>query len=104
MATTLNEVIALAKETKAVTEVQLKRILELAPTMSAADLENLKSMLIKIQNEEIKEMKRKLEIYQTAAAAEEEWRADTARAKLATVENDDHRQSLQTADNLINNI
>lgn len=101
---TLDEVIALAKETKALNEAQLARILELAPSMSAGDLENLKSMILNIQNEEIKEMKRKIEIFKTASAYQKEWVADTAREKLQNIENDDHRQSSQMADNLINNL
>jgi len=94
----------LARETEALSESQLTRILELAPRMSAGDLEQLKTTLLNIQNEEIKEMKRKLEIFKTASAYQEEWKADSAREKLQTVENDDHRQATKTADNLIHNL
>lgn len=101
---TLDEVLSLAKATKALSEAQLARILELAPKMSSADLEQLKATILNVQKEEIKEMKRKIEIFKTASAYQKEWVADTAREKLATIENDDHRQSMQTADNLINNL
>lgn len=104
MGPTASDVIALAQNTKALSKEQLAKILKLAPTMTGADLENLKKMILSVQEAEIKDMKTELELRQKVGSAYQEWKADKSRTALQTQEGavvqEDHAQ----AEALIQNI
>lgn len=104
MGPTASDVIALAQNTKALTKEQLAKILKLAPTMTSADLENLKKMILGVQEAEMKEMKRQLEVYKKAASAHEEWKADTSRNALKTQEGAVAQEDQAQAEALIQNL
>jgi hypothetical protein len=82
MAATLDEVLNLAKSTHALSQEQLSRILVLAPTMSEADLEKMKNMLMGVQEAEVKDVKASIAVLKNAAAAQAGWKADKAHAVL----------------------
>lgn len=104
MASTLEEVLALAQGTHALSQEQLSRILALAPTMGAADLEKLKGMIEGVRTAEENDMKTKLAVYQKAAAAQEEWKAGIARKERQTAEAPELLQDAAQADALISKI
>lgn len=98
-ASMLDDVLALAKGTHALTEEQLARVLRAAPKMTPEDLEKLKAAILKIREMEIVSMKKKLAVYKKAAAAYQEWQADKARKKLTqeeTASKADEGEALQT--------
>lgn len=102
--TTAADIITLAQNTKALSKEQLAKILKLAPTMTGADLENLKSMILSMQEAEVKEMKRQLEVYKKAASAHEEWKADKSREALKVQEGAVAQEDQAQAEALIQNI
>lgn len=104
MGPTASDVIALAQNTKALTKEQLAKILELAPTMTGVDLENLKKMILSVQEAEVTKMKRDLEMYKKAAATYEEWKADTSRDALKTQEGAVAQEDQAQAESLLQNI
>lgn len=104
MGTSASEIIALAQNTKALSKEQLARILKVAPTMTAEDLEKLRQMILTVRGEEVKSMKHKLETYQKAASVEHEWKADKVRDQRNTQEGAVKREDLAQAETLIQNI
>lgn len=104
MAATLDEVLELAKGTHALSQEQLSRILALAPTMDAADLERLKTVILGVRAAETESAKKQLAIYKKAADAQEAWSASTAHEKLKNAEIPEILQDAAHADALINNL
>jgi len=104
MGTTASDVIALAQHTKALSKEQLARILEVAPNMSAGDLEKLKQMILQVRAAEIKGMKTELALRQKVGAAYQEWQADKSRNALHTQEGAVSREDQAQAEALIQNI
>lgn len=104
MGTTASEVIALAQNTKALSKEQLARILEVAPKMTLEDLEQLKQMILSVQQAEIKDMKAELEVRQKVGAAYQEWQADKSRNALKTQEGAVTKEDQAQAETLIQNI
>lgn len=76
MAATLDEVLTLAKSSHALSQEQLSRILALAPTMGEADLEKMKSMLMGVQEAEVKDMKAELDMRKKVASLEQQWQTN----------------------------
>lgn len=97
-------VITLAQNTKALSKEQLARILELAPKMDRAKLEDLKRMLDEIRAEELASMKRELELRKKVASAYEEWKADKTRNALKLEEGAVTREDSAQAESLIQNV
>lgn len=104
MATTADEVVALAKGTKSISQEQMARILQLTPTMKVEDLDKLKQMILDVREAEIADMKREIEIRQKVGAAYQEWKADTARNALQAKEGAVQTADSAQAENLIKNI
>ncbi len=104
MAVTADQVLALAQNTKALTKEQLARIGELAPTMSADELEKLNGLLTKVQESEIADMKRELEIRQKVGSAYQGWKADKSRNDLQKKEGAVKGQEVAHAESIIQNI
>jgi len=104
MAASLDDVIALAKSTQALPQEQLSRILALAPTMGAADLENLKAMILSVQEAEVKDMKDKIAIFKKASAAQAGWKAEKAHQALQAQESTQLNTDAAQAEALIHTI
>ncbi|MFA4814884.1 MAG: hypothetical protein WC924_01245 [Candidatus Gracilibacteria bacterium] len=104
MGTTASDVIALAQNTKALSKEQLARILEVAPKMTETDLENLKKMILAVQEAEIKSMKNELEVRKKVGAHFLEWKTDKTRDALQIQEGATRREDSAQAESLIQNI
>lgn len=104
MASTASEIIELAKSTKALSKEQISKILELAPTMNAAELEKLKQMIISVREAEIKQMKAELEVRKKANASYLEWNADNDRKALQANEGVAAQADHATAESLFKTI
>lgn len=104
MASTLDEVLSLAQNTKALSKEQLARILEVAPKMGPEDLEKLKAMILKIQSSEQGKMKKELEVRKKVAVHYLEWKSDKDRDALQTQEGASKREDSAQAEALIQNI
>lgn len=104
MGTSASEIIALAQNTKALSKEQLARILAVAPTMTAGDLEKLKATIVSIQESEMAKMKKDLEIHQKVNAHYFDWKADKSRDALQTQEGAVQSEDTAQAEALIQNI
>lgn len=104
MGPTASDIIALAQNTKALSKEQLARILELAPSSSPEDLEELKKLILEIQRAHISSMEHELEVRQKAGAAYKEWQADKSRDALKTQEGAVSKEDQAQAETLIQNI
>lgn len=101
MGITASDVITLAQNTKALTKEQLAKILELAPRMTAEELEGLKATLKTITEDRVK---KELEVHKQVASYHSEWKADTSRAALQTQEGAVQLEDTAQAESLIQNI
>lgn len=104
MAVTVDQVLALAQNTKALSKEQLVRISELAPKMSAEELVKLNGLIVKVQEAEIIDMKCELEIRQKVGSAYQEWKADKSRSDLQKKEGAVKGQEDAHAEALVTNI
>ena len=104
MGITASDVITLAQNTKALTKEQLAKILELAPRMTALELEHLKTMLDSVQKAQVQDMQNELATRKNVGAAFEEWKADTSRDALQTQEGASKNEEHAQAEALIQNI
>ncbi len=100
MAATLDEVLTLAKSTHALSQEQLSRILALAPSMGVTDLERMKSMLMGVQEAEVKDMKEKITAHEKLAF----FAAGQVRDEREKAETAEQLKDRSQADHLISNI
>ncbi len=104
MGITASDIITLAQNTKALSKEQLARILEVAPNGSSAELDELKKLILLVQETEMKGMKRELEIRKKVGSAYQEWQSDKSRTALQTQEGAVSKEDHAQAETLIQNI
>lgn len=101
MGITASDIIALAQNTKALSKEQLARILELAPTMTSADLENLKRMIENLRKSDLEAMQKELVARQNIGAKYKEFKSDQDRNKRTNAEEADRTLELQNLSTII---
>ena len=104
MLVTADDVLVLAKSIRSLSEEQLQRIQDVVAFMSDADLEMLRGMLEGVQAEEVRGMKKELEIRRAVAAEYEEYKADRARGKRVKAEKSERLGEEKVAEELLNKI
>lgn len=103
MSITADEIINLAKNTKALSKEQLDRILKLAPDMDEEDLMRLKTVLLGSKDES--ERKSNLEaLGKKISMGYLEWNSDKNRKALQSQESESANEDSAQADALINKI
>ena len=101
MGPTASDIIALAQNTKALSNEQLAKILELAPHMTTDELEALKTTISAVTEEKVR---KELAVHKQVASIHSEWKADTSRVALQTQEGAVQLEDTAQAESLIQNI
>ncbi len=104
MATSASEIITLAQNTKALSKEQLERIVHLAPGMSQADLEKVKTTLEKLQSKTKENQESELLVRKQVASKYMEWKSDKSRTDLQTQEAPSQKNDSAQAEALIQTI
>lgn len=97
----LDEVLALISETVSFSEGMRVRLLEVVQTLSNEKLQKLKTLLLKIQAEDVEKMTEDLAALKSAGAAFAGWKAQKARDALKRAEAVVSREDIAAADALI---
>lgn len=103
MALSADEVISLAKSTKALKPEQLAKITALAPKMGPEDLENMKTLIGKVQETEGK-TEEELRVREEVEAQYKTFKREKTMDELHKAEDSAQAADNTTADNLLNTI
>ena len=86
MAHTVDELVALAKDTKAFSPEQIRRLGVAAQEMTEAQGDALHQKLVAIRDTRVAQLKNKISAYKDLAAAHKEWQSDQSRNERQAAE------------------
>lgn len=101
MTSTLDEVTELIREFSSLSEEQRARFLTVLPKLDEAQLNTLRSTLLKVRSDEMTKMKQNLEVLHNAGAAFKEWQSDKVRTALQSSESSTLAADAASAENLL---